>query len=228
VVNPFGDFKDFRSEGRTLPLDRLVAAHDQTMARLSAGYEKLVEQEMKSLVWFVEHNRVIEAYKTAIEVIEGLSYDASVIDEFCHLLDSGTELPYLISGPAGIYIAALCNRVAEDQIVVRCGELQRRLHFLGYRLPRGKCLRIEGDAGNFIGSSLQGGEITVTGSAGDWTGAGMMDGKITVHKQCGRNTGEWMQGGEISVAGRIRGLGRLVGGSVYQAGEPVAGGQSRR
>jgi hypothetical protein len=223
VFNPFEDFKDFHSKTRGLPLDRLAAAHDQIIGELASGYGKLVEQELKSLVWFVEHNRVIEAYKTATEVIQGIDYDAHSIEDFCYALDSGVDIPYLISGPAGIYVAALCNHTPEDQIVLRLGEMQRTLHFLGYRLPYGKSLRIEGDGGNFTGSALQGGEISVTGSTGDWTGAGMTDGKVTINQHCGRNTGEWMQGGEIWVGGRIRGLGRMTAGCVYQGGEPVTG-----
>jgi hypothetical protein len=150
VFNPFEDFKEFLSKARTLPLDRLSAAHDQIMAELTS-----------------EHNRVIEAYKTATEVIKDLSYDAQSIEDFCYVLDSGVDIPYLISGPAGIYVAALCNHVAEEKIVLRLGEMKRTLHFLGYRLPYGKSLRIEGDTGNFTGSALQGGDITVTGATGD-------------------------------------------------------------
>ena len=223
MLNPFEDFKNFLSKVKDLPLDQLATAHDQAMAELAAGYNKLVEHEMRSLVWFVEHNRVIEAYKTATEVIKQVDYDAQSIEEFCYVLEGGVDIPYLISGPAGIYLAALCNHTPEDTIVLRLGDMQRTLHFLGYRLPYGKSLRIEGDAGNFTGSALQGGEITVTGSAGDWTGAGMTEGKITILKNCGRNAGEWMQGGEIWVESRIRGLGRWSSEQIYQAGEPVAG-----
>ena len=222
MVNPFADFKDFLSKVKNLPLDELAKAHGQAMRELTTGYGKLVEQELKSLVWFVEHNRVIEAYKTATEVVKEVNYDAQSIEEFCYQLDSGDDdIPYLISGPAGIYVAALCNQLTEDTIVLRLREMQRTLHFLGYRLPYGKSLHIEGDAGNFTGAALHGGEIIVTGTSGDWTGAGMTEGKITIHEHCGRNTGEWMQGGEIWVEGRIRGLGRPASGQVYQAGEPM-------
>jgi hypothetical protein len=223
VFNPFEDFKDFLSKAKNIPLDRLSAAHDRTIAELAAGYGKLVEQELKSLVWFVEHNRVIEAYKTALDVIQGIDYDPYSIEEFCYVLDSGVDIPYLISGPAGIYLAALCNNTPVDNIVLRLADMQRTLHFLGYRLPYGKSLRIEGDAGNFTGAALQGGELTINGSTGDWTGAGMADGKISIQTNCGRNTGEWMQGGEIWVGNRIRGLGRLRSGQIFQAGEPIAG-----
>jgi len=223
VINPFEDFKDFQITEKTLPLDSLVAAHDRVMAELISGYGKLVEQELKSLVWFVEHNRVIEAYKSACQVVRELDFDAHSIEEFCHRLDSGSEMPYLIAGPAGIYVSALCNTAAEDTIVLELGSMQRQIHFLGYRLPYGKKLRIEGDAGNFVGAALQGGDLTVNGSAGDWTGAGMVDGKITIVKQCGRSTGEWMQGGEIWVGGHIRGLGRSVSGMIYQQGEALIG-----
>jgi glutamate synthase domain-containing protein 3 len=223
VVNPFEDFKDYHPERRSLPLDHLAASHDEAVAALVAGYGRLVEHELKSLVWFVEHNRVIEAYKIACEQIRGLDYDVQSIEEFCYRLDSGAHMPYLISGPAGIYVSALCNQVAEETVVLRLDQMERQVHFVGYRLPYGKSLRIEGDAGNFTGSALQGGQLTVTGSAGNWTGAGMSDGRITIVKQCGRNTGEWMQGGEIWVGGRIHGLGRSITGRIYQAGEPVSG-----
>ena len=222
MLNPYEDFKDFKAKSRDMPLDRLSAAHDRVMDELAASYGKLVEQELKSLVWFVEHNRVIEAYKRAAEVIKGVDYDAHSIEEFCYLLDSGNDMPYLISGPAGIYIAALCNHLPDDVIVLRLGDMQRTLHFLGYRLPYGKSLEIEGDSGNFTGAALQGGEITIGGSSGDWTGAGMTAGKITIHNNCGRNTGEWMQGGEIWVGNRIRGVGRLSDGQIYQGGEPLS------
>jgi hypothetical protein len=223
VGNPFEDFKDFRSQRRSIPLDHLVASHDEAVAGLVAGYSKLVEHELKSLVWFVENNRVIEAYEIACKLIRGLDYDVQNIEEFCYRLDSGAQMPYLISGPAGIYISALCNQAADEAIVLRLGQMERQVHFIGYRLPYGKSLRIEGDGGNFTGAALQGGQLTVTGSAGNWTGAGMSDGRITVVEQCGRNTGEWMQGGEIWVGGRIQGLGRSITGRIYQAGEPVAG-----
>jgi hypothetical protein len=222
MVNPFRDFKDYLSRSKLLPLDQLAAAHDLVIAELMTGYAKLVEQELKSLVWFVEHNRVIEAYKTATETIKGITFDAQSIEEFCYQLDNGTDMPYLISGPAGIYIAALCNHVPDDIIVLRLGDMQRTLHFLGYRLPYGKSLSVEGDVGNFTGSALQGGDVSVSGSAGDWTGAGMTEGKITIQNHCGRNTGEWMQGGEIWINGRIRGLGRSAAGQIYQGGELVA------
>lgn len=223
MINPFEDFKDFQTEARALPLDRLAPAHDEAMAALTSGYTKLVEQEVKSLVWFVEHNRVIEAYTVACEVIRGLDYDGQHIEEFCYQLESGTAMPYLISGPAGIYISALCNHVPEDDMVLRLRHMQRQMHFLGYRLPHGKTLRIEGDTGNFTGAALNGGQLIVAGSSGDWAGAGMTEGKITIVKNCGRNTGEWMQGGEIWVGGRIHGLGRSVSGRIYQAGDPVTG-----
>jgi hypothetical protein len=222
VINPYEDFKNFHPKAMDMPLDRLAAAHDQVMGELAASYSKLVQQELKSLVWFVEHNRVIEAYKTAAEVTKSLNYDAHSIEDFCYLLDSGDDMPYLISGPAGIYIAALCNQLSDDLIVLRLGDMQRTLHFLGYRLAYGKSLHIEGDSGNFTGAALQGGDITITGSSGDWTGAGMIEGKITIRNNCGRNTGEWMQGGEIWVDSRIRGVGHSTAGQIYQGGEPLA------
>ena len=99
MLNPYEDFKNFLSKVKNLPLDELAVVHDQVMTELASGDGKLVEQEMRSLVWFVEHNRVIEAYKTATGLIKEVHYDANSIEEFCYALESDTDIPYLISGP---------------------------------------------------------------------------------------------------------------------------------
>ncbi len=151
------------------------------------------------------------------------------IDEFCALLDSSNKLPYLISGPAGIYISALVNRAQEDHIVLSPKDYERSFHFLGYKLPEGKTLVLQGDVGDFTGSGLFGGSLILEGSAGNWCGAGMMKGEIRVTHNTGQNTGEWMRGGEIHVDGTIQSVGTkfygntgyrvLFGGKIYQKGK---------
>ncbi len=217
MINPFEEFSACTREQREIPLDRILRAKKHTMDELSKGYLKLMEVEIRDLVWLVEHSRVVKAYAAALETVKTLEYDTDDIDEFCLELDKGQKLPYLVSGPAGIYISALCNMAKEERVHLRLHELNRTFHFLGYRLPEGKTLVLEGSTGDFAGTGLSGGKLTVDGSAGNWAGAGMMKGEMFVKEDTGQNTGEWMKGGEIHVGGHIRGLGKTIsGGRIYQ------------
>jgi len=101
-------------------------------------------------------------------------------------------------------------------------ELKRTFHFLGYRLPEGKTLVLEGDVGDFIGAGLSGGKLVVKGSTGNWAGAGMMRGDLFISEHTGQNTGGWMSGGEIHVDGRVRGVAKtILGGRIYQQGKLI-------
>jgi glutamate synthase domain-containing protein 3 len=221
--NPFSDFRILPYQKREIPLERIVRAKEDVMDKIVGGYLRLVEDEVKDLVWLVEHSRVVKAYSAAVKGIRDLQYDVDDIEEFCAELDSSSRIPYMISGPAGIYVSALVNHAQEDRIVLRLREYQRTFHFLGYRLPEGKVLILQGDVGDFIGAGLSGGRLVVEGSAGNWCGAGMMKGEILVTEHAGQSTGEWMRGGEIHVDGRIRSVGKtLFGGKIYQRGKVLA------
>jgi len=221
MKNPFERFKSYSSRRKEIPLDSIIKSKDMVIDKLVAGYEKVVEEEVKSLVWVVERGRLMEAYSEAEEAIADIDYKAEDIEELCYELDGNERLPYLITGPAGIYISALCNHAGENEITLKLGELRRKMHMIGYRLPSKKRLIIEGDMGNFVGSHLDGGELILEGSARDWAGAGMRKGKITIKKYAGYHTAEWMIDGEIRVDGRIRGIGKVVNGKIFEMGKPV-------
>jgi formylmethanofuran dehydrogenase subunit C len=220
MKNPFLDFRSFPYQKKEIPLDRIVRDKADVMESIIRGYLMLVEEEVKDLVWLVEHSRVVKAYSAAVKSIRDISYDSDDIDELCAELDSSNKIPYMISGPAGIYISALVNHSQEDRVVLRLKDFQRTFHFLGYRLPEGKTLVLHGDVGDFIGAGLSGGRLVVEGSTGNWCGAGMMKGEIVVTEHTGQNTGEWMRGGEVHVDGRIRSVGKtLFGGRIFQRGK---------
>ncbi len=222
MINPFEDFKEYPYKKKEIPLDRIVKAKEKVMDQIVDGYLKLVDAEVKDLVWLVEHSRVVKAYSSALRTIRELEYDVDDIEELCLELDKGGRIPYLISGPAGIYLSALCNNAKEEKIHLRLFELKRTFHFLGYRLPEGKTLTLEGEVGDFIGAGLSGGKLVIEGSTGNWAGAGMMKGELHINEHTGQNTGEWMRGGEIHVDGRIRGVGKTVfGGRIYQRGKLI-------
>ncbi|MDY6856282.1 MAG: hypothetical protein SWO11_16610 [Thermodesulfobacteriota bacterium] len=221
MKNPFEIFKDYQPLRRNIPLDRIIESKDKVMDQIIAGYEKVVEEEVKSLIWVVERNRLAEAYSRAEGVIADMNYNAEDIEEFCYELDLNEKLPYLITGPSGIYISALCNYAKEDEITLNLSEVHRKIHLIGYRLPAEKKLIVYGNIGNFAGARLEGGELIIKGSVGDWAGSGMRRGKITIEKYAGYHTAEWMMDGEIWVDGRIRSMGKMINGRIYEMGKPI-------
>ncbi|MFQ6078679.1 MAG: hypothetical protein ACE5NJ_06025 [Thermodesulfobacteriota bacterium] len=216
MKNPFDDFRGHRTREREIPLDSIIRSREKVMSQITKGYEKLLEEEVKELVWLVQYNTVIKAYTLAEKVVKELEYKAEDIEEFCYELDSTDKIPYLITGPAGIYISALSNYAQEEEIILKLNDLKTQINLLGYRLPVGKKVAVEGNLGDFTGIGMEGGELVVEGNAKNYTGAGMKSGRIRVTKNIGLHTGEWMMGGEIFVRGRVRGLGKIVDGKVYE------------
>jgi hypothetical protein len=216
MKNPFDDFRDHRTREREIPLDSIIHSRDKVMSKIIKGYEKLLEEEVKELVWLVQYNTVIKAYTLAEKAVKEFDYRAEDIEEFCYELDSTDKIPYLITGPAGIYLSALCNYAQEEEILLKLSDLKTQINLIGYRLPVGKRVVVEGNMGDFTGIGMEGGELVVEGNAKNYTGAGMKSGRIRVANNIGLHTGEWMMGGEIFVGGRVRGLGKIVDGKVYE------------
>ncbi len=222
MKNPFSDFDSVPYRKKDIPLDRIVKGKQEILNRLVEKYLSLVEEEAKDLVWLVEHSRLVKTYEHVVKTLENIQYDQDDIEDFCLELDGSDKIPYMISGPAGIYISALINQSEEERIVLDLQDFKRTFHFLGYRLPEGKELTLKGDLGDFIGSGLAGGKLTVEGSTRNWLGAGMTKGRILVLGHVGQKTGEWMRGGEIHVDGPIHGVGTVhYGGKVYRQGNLV-------
>jgi hypothetical protein len=222
MKNPFLDFRSIPYEKKEIPLERIVRAKQEIMDRILEGYLRLVEEEAKDLVWLVEQSRVAKAYNAAVKSLQEIEYDQDDIEEFCADLDSSNKVPYMISGPAGIYVSAMVNHCREDRIILRLRDYQRIFHFFGYRLPEGKTLVLQGDVGDFIGAGLSGGRLVVEGSVGNWCGAGMIKGEIFVTNFAGQKTGDWMRGGEIHVEGHISSIGKaLFEGRVYERGKLI-------
>ncbi|UCD71789.1 MAG: hypothetical protein JSW70_01995 [Syntrophobacterales bacterium] len=216
MKNPFDDFREHRTREREIPLDSIIQSRDRVMSKIIKGYEKLLEEEVKELVWLVQYNTVIKAYTLAEKAVKEFDYKAEDIEEFCYELESTDKIPYLITGPAGIYISALCNYAQEEEVLLKLNDLKTQINLIGYRLPVGKKVAVEGNMGDFTGIGMEGGELVVEGNAKNYTGAGMKSGRIRVANNIGLHTGEWMMGGEIFVGGRVRGLGKIVDGKVYE------------
>ena len=95
--------------------------------------------------------------------------------------------------------------------------IEHPFHFLGFKLPAGKTLFIEGSAGDFTGAKLCGGALQVEGPTRNWCGIAMQQGEIVITEDAGQKTGELMTVGRIIVQGSILGIaGSRVAGEIYQ------------
>jgi glutamate synthase domain-containing protein 3 len=222
MVNPFREFHAYQGKGREISLDRIIAAKDLILERLVAGYHKLIEEEVHNLVWLVDHGALPRAYAAAEKAIAEVNLTVEDVEDFCFTLEKADNFALALAGPSGLYLSAMCNHVEGGEISLRLKGLKSRVHLVGYRLPEGKRLIVEGSCGDFAGAAMEGGEIIVQGSTGNWTGVGLKRGKIIVEGNAGERTGEWMEGGEVHVKGRIGSLGQVQGGKVYLGERQIA------
>jgi hypothetical protein len=221
MLNPFQEFRTYTTQARELPLDRILAQRDEVLQRLLQGYQTLVEEESKQLVWVVEQGALSRAYATAVEVLQGITFAPEDLEDLCLELDKSDGAAVPLGAPSGLFIAAMCNHVSAEEIRLNMQTLTRRWPFLGYRLPPGRCLYIDGNAGDFVGALLEGGEVMVTGNAGNYAGIGMHAGLVHIKHSSGKHAGEGMRGGTLRVDGYIGGLGKVKHGTIYEGSRQV-------
>src|SRR5919202_95481 len=216
MVNPFQEFRSYSAARRELPLDRILARRDQVLHRLLQSYTAVIEEESKQLIWVVEQGALSRAYTTAVEALQGVEFTVEDLEDMCLELDVSDGVTTPMGAPSGLFIAAMCNHVAADDISLSLRVFRRRWPFLGYRLPRGRRLYLDGDAGDFVGALLEGGEVVMTRNAGNYAGIGMRTGTLQIGYSTGKYTGEGMRGGTLRVGGRIAALGRVKQGTIYE------------
>lgn len=216
MLNPFQDFRSYSATRPALPLDGILAKRDQVLQRLLLSYQALIEAESKQLIWIVEQGALARAYTTAVASLKGIDFTVEDLEDMCLELDAGDGVATPMGAPSGLFIAAMCNCVPADEIALNLRLFRRRWPFLGYRLPRRRRLYLDGDAGDFVGALLEGGEVVVTGNAGNYAGIGMRAGTLQIGYSTGKHTGEGMRGGTLRVGGRIGALGRVKQGVIYE------------
>jgi hypothetical protein len=215
-MNPFEAFRSYNATQRELPLDRILARRDAVLQRLLQNYQAFIDEESKQLIWVVEQGALSRAYTTAVEALQGVDFSVEDLEDMCLELDASDGVTTPMGAPSGLFIAAMCNHVPADDIALNLRIFRRRWPFLGYRLPRGRRLSLDGDAGDFVGALLDGGEVVVTGNAGNYTGVGMKAGTVQIGYSTGKYTGEGMRGGTLRVGGRIAALGRVKQGNIFE------------
>jgi hypothetical protein len=228
MLNPFQEFRVYAVPQRELPLDRILAQRDEVLQRLLQSYQALVEEESKQLVWVVEQGALSRAYATAVESLRDVAFTIEDLEDVCAELDAVDGVSTPLGAPSGLFIAALCNHVQTDDIRLNVQAFTHRWPFLGYRLPRGRRLHLEGNAGDFVGALLEGGEVVVSGNVGNYAGVGMKAGLIHIRHSTGKFAGEGMRGGVLRVDGHIGSLGNAKKGTILETGRQVFPGGTGR
>jgi hypothetical protein len=223
VTNPFDDFHPSRYRRSAHRAEKALDARTGVLGTLETAYDAIVRQELDRFAWLVEHAHVVRVYDRIVRQIGHLDIDRYEVDAFFDRLATSEEAAYTLPGPAGLFVAALINRCPERELRLDLGASRCRMHFLGYRLPEGKSLFLEGTAGDFAGAGVNGGRLVVNGSVGSWCGAGMLAGTIHVAGSAGPELGAWMHGGRI----RVDGAAATLGGNRY-GGEVTVGQEGSR
>jgi hypothetical protein len=221
MLNPFQEFRAYAASHRELPLDRILAQRDAVLQRLLQSYQALVEEESKQLVWVVEQGALSRAYATATDTLRDIAFTVEDVEDICLELDAVDGVATPLGAPSGLFIAALCNYVQASDIRLNLHAFTHRWPFLGYRLPRGRRLHLDGNAGDFVGALLEGGEVVVAGNVGNYAGVGMRAGLLHVRHSTGKAAGEGMRGGILRVDGHIGSLGSPKKGTIHEAGRQV-------
>jgi hypothetical protein len=215
MKNLFEEFQSALVKRRLHPAETLHRKNEKAIASWVESYRSLLADEIGNLYWQVSPEHLALVYSKIVEDLQHLSYTGQEIGAFCERLDQNSPIPLHVPGPLGIYVSALINCSQDADITFFTGGLKGILHFIGYRLPEGKQLIINGDAGDFAGAGLCGGALAISGSTGSWCGAGMTSGSIRVQEDAGNHLGQWMHGGEIRVDGAISSIGEnRFGGQV--------------
>jgi len=143
-MNPFEAFRSYSATRRELPLDRILARRDQVLQQLSQSYQALIEEESKQLIWVVEQGALSRAYSTAVEALRSIDFTVEDLEDMCLELDTNDGVTTPMGAPSGLFIAAMCNQVPANDIALNLHIFRHRWPFLGYRLPRGRRLYLDG------------------------------------------------------------------------------------
>ena len=219
MKNPFAEFKDLDSRLRESPLEGRLRRRAEVQARIRAGFLELAAEEIRHTAWEIDHGRIAAAYNRAAASLEQLAFEADDIEELLTETARLENLAFGLPGPFEIFLAALVNRCPAPRLKLDPAAAGRPLHFLGYRLPRGRTLVIAGDAGEYAGAGLAGGRLVVEGSVGNWCGAGMLEGEIVVAGDAGKHTANTCRAGPSgSAAGSRKAAGTVAAARSTRAG----------
>ena len=217
MKNPFEAFRDyFEDHPSKTSISKTGREQESNILPILPFFEK-IREESTPLAAIVLNNTVIEGlYKKIIKLVENYAFSASQIEDFTYKLCLELIKAPFDSIKGGIFISALINTSPGKLFFLEIPDSNHLVHFLGYQLPEGKTIEIDGNTGDFLGMNLSGGTISVSGNVRDWAGTGMKGGRIVINGSCGRFACEWMRGGNFLVTGKIESLGKVIKGEIRE------------
>ncbi len=167
---------------------------NQVLEQLKQAWMELIPGPYLSVDGYYEKTR---------KILKGLNCSAKDIENFSLALGE-FQTGEQSSGKAGMFLSALINTGNEENHIIHTKHLGP-IDYLGYHNE--KNITVKGDAKNFLGWEMGGGNVVVEGDVGDSLGYLMRGGSITVEGNAGEIIG-WMRGGTIIVKGNA---GAVVG-----------------
>ncbi len=173
-----------------------------------------------------------KSYETSYKIVEQMSYDRSALSAFCFAIDPSNEKKSNIS--FSIFTSALMNAqykkekrnnsaLVNNSYIITVKHFQNTIDYFGFLLD-GPRVEILGDLGDWTGSSMRKGKITIYGNSHDCCGFSMIGGTIFVKENTGKFTGLSMKGGKIEIVGNSKDYtGNAMDGGVIRVSGTIAG-----
>jgi len=161
-------------------------------------------------LWEIRHHSTLDR-------IKNLEYPAIDVETFSIALAEFQD-EKKFSDRAGLFLSALINNCKDDGFVIHTSHLAEPIDGLGYH--NAKSITVDGNAGDNLGTEMEGGTIFVNGNAGRWVGARMEDGTVTIGGYACDGIGYAMKGGDIIVKMGARDFvgERMKGGTIIVMG----------
>jgi hypothetical protein len=139
------------------------------------------------------------SYEAAVNLVGNLSYSSRHVTEFSLLLP-GLAHERGFGNKAGVFLSALINGCSDGGCEIHVPDFPE-IDCLG--AYNNKNLTVHGNAGNYFGEHMTGGELVLTGNAGSFCGSAMAGGSMLIRGDAGAFCGSGLRGGCIRVLGGI-------------------------
>jgi glutamate synthase domain-containing protein 3 len=228
ILNAEDLFDSLKKEQREPETRKIEIKKSERLEQIIRGFE----EALKINHYFFYPK---EAYNISNKLITILPTSKEILD-FSILMNDYQDYSFF-EIKSGQYLNALINQSEDNEFTINTRHLERLPNSIGYK-NNGKIIRINGDAGDFLGEKMQEGVIYTenTGNflginiengtinvknAGDRLGYSMQDGTIYVNN-AGKSVGDGMQCGTIHIGNSYKSLANTIhGGNIYHQGRLI-------
>lgn len=166
--------------------------------------ERIVEAWQRYLPMQTRRTRSPEVlYEEACTAIGTARYTGGDVERFCiYLTGFQDENGY---DKAGFFLSALVNLGTERSYRIITGHLYRKVRYLCVKNV--KDVKIDGDAGKYVGLAMSAGSVKVLGDGGGYCASKMTGGQIEIMGSSGMvgNQNDGIVGGKVIIHGSVTG-----------------------